>query len=176
MYHYSNFSQTSARHENKIVTVNDLDWEQHDDYNEHGEMFLRRFDVVGAKAFEFIVRDKEQRRSAYWTQLSIRAIRTVNRPVSENVTDPKDDLRAAGMTDMQIAAFEAKHDIDLSPKVETVYESEIMYQVSYQHGRETYPNARWSSSRETKMMTLDEAMEFCNKFMKRYSAGTKKAA
>jgi len=177
MYRYSKISQTSARDENVIVTVNDLEWEQHDHFNEHGEMYLRRFDVVDAKAFQFIVRDKEQRRSAYWTQLNVRAISVANRAVSENVNDPKDDLRAAGMTDMQIAAFEAKHDIDLSPKVETVYESEMMYQVSYQHGRETYPDARWSSWREHKtLMTLDEAMEFCNKFMKRYSAGTKKAA
>lgn len=176
MYHYSKFSQTSARRENKIVTVNGLEWEQHDDFNEHDEMFMRRFDIADAKAFQFVVRDNEQQRSAYWTQLSIRAIRTVNREVSENVTDPKDDLRTAGMTDMQIAAFEAKHDIDLSPTVEKVYEAAVMYQVSYQHGRETYPNARWSNSRETKLMTFDEAMEFCNKFMKRYSAGTKKAA
>ena len=176
MYHYSKFSQTSARHENKTVTVNDLEWEQHDDFNEHGEMFMRRFNIADAKAFRSVVRDNEQRRSAYWTQLHIRAIRTVNREVSMTVINPKDDLRAAGMTDMQIAAFEFKHDIDLSPKVEKVYEAEIMYQVSYQHGREQYPNARWSSSRETKLMTLDEAMKFCNKFMKRYSAGTKRAA
>ena len=174
MLRRSYLSEASVRDETEIVRVNDLDWHQRDHFNEDGQMIYRVIMLRDAKPLDKIVRDGWEYRRADGTTLQLRAVRWSKREVAEIVTDPADDLRAAGMTDMQIAAFEFKHDIDLSPKVEKMYEDEIMYEVIYKHGTAMNSNSRWSNGRyHDTIMTLDQAMKFCNKFLKRYTFSEK---
>ena len=174
MLRLSYLSEESVREETEIVRVNDLDWHQRDHFNEDGQMIYRVIMLRDAEPFDSIVRDGWERRRADGTTLQLRAVSVNKREVAEIVTDPADDLRAAGMTDMQIAAFEFKHDIDLSPKVEKMYEDEIMYQVIYKHGTEMVNSRRWSNGRyHDTIMSLDKAMKFCNKFLKRYTFSEK---
>lgn len=174
MYRNSTLDTRRAHEVNEAVEINGISWSQSDDINEGGQMFRRYITMKNQRCD--VYRDGYDERKAFWISLDVQAVRVEQREIGESIIDPRADLRAAGMSDMQIWAFEAKHDIDLSPKVEKIVEHEIMYGVTYRHGEETYRGSRSPGYRHCKkLMTLEDAMKFCDKFMKRYSAIRKAA-
>ena len=161
-----------ASDERITFVVNNIEWKQYDQFNEAGQLIARGISMKDDRGL--VDFDSKESRRAFWTYVHIEAVREEKRVIAETVIDPRADLRAAGMSDMAIAAFEAKHDIDLSPKIEKEFETVVMYEVDYRHGDR--PDGRRSGERSLeKVMTLEDAMAYVEKFTKRYSTGRKAA-